>query len=548
MASHAEARGVVRALVEHYERLRGEVHPQHLERVNANITQWLESLETDSVAFLAPLLEHLGTDENLEPKVREMFATLTGPAHQTQVAISLAGVYALVRSFVEAALAPFVTDVAKRAWAAHPSMPLSPAEAAVGVLKGHITEATAEQEAIENGLTQWRFKVLRDNAGEPPGLMQLLEAYRRGIINKATLEKGILQSRIRNEWIPTVEALRYEVPNIGAILAGAVQNHLPDADARALFEDAGGNPSHYNWRYATAGRPPGSAEMKELYNRGEVTRDEWVGAIRESDIKNKYIDAIIATHVYLPPVRSIPTMLRHGTLSEERATAILRAHGVQPVDIPTYIAEGHVQRATSVRELSQSQVVRMYVDGILSHAEALAKLVALKFHAADATLLLELADDAKHERFVQAVLARTHALYVGHRITEAQARAALAGDQIAPTTIDDYLRVWAVERTAAAPNLTVAQWQGALRRGLVTHVAFDAAMTRFGYDLAETDILAGLAFPPPKAPKAKTERDLSASQIVRLWQQKEITRAEAHARLMALGYDTAEADEILALA
>src|SRR5437016_1773294 len=76
------------------------------------------------------------------------------------------------------------------------NVPLSPADAALAVLRGNMSQGQGDKVAAENGLTAEQFQTLVDNTGEPLGLMELLEAHRRGFIDDARLTRGIIQSRV----------------------------------------------------------------------------------------------------------------------------------------------------------------------------------------------------------------------------------------------------------------------------------------------------------------------------------------------------------------
>src|SRR5260221_1165122 len=159
---------------------------------DARLSSWAEAFEAEhrGVAGLAlrAIMEHPDTP----PMVREVLATVTDPVHQTQVILGLFSVGSIVMQFVSAAIAPHVQSVANIAWAGDPSAPLSPAELALAHVRGVIPEAHAIAEAAQSGIEADRYHTLYMITGEPPGPQQLMEALRRGFIDRATFEHGIL--------------------------------------------------------------------------------------------------------------------------------------------------------------------------------------------------------------------------------------------------------------------------------------------------------------------------------------------------------------------
>jgi hypothetical protein len=101
---------------------------------------------------------------------------------------------------------------------------LSGADLALANLRGEMSHDEAVGYAKLLGISEGDLGVLINNTGEPPGLMQLLEAYRRGFIGETRLVHGIRQSRVRDEWVDVVEKLRSSPMSV-ADAARAVVEH-----------------------------------------------------------------------------------------------------------------------------------------------------------------------------------------------------------------------------------------------------------------------------------------------------------------------------------
>src|SRR4051812_47934376 len=114
---------------------------------------------------------------------------------------------------------------------------IPPASLADMVQRGIIGHGDAQHTANRQGVSDADFDHLVHQAGEPPGLQDLLFAYRRGIIDRHRLEHGIRQSRVRNEWIDVVESLRHVPMSTMDAIRAAVQNHLSKDRAKGIAED-----------------------------------------------------------------------------------------------------------------------------------------------------------------------------------------------------------------------------------------------------------------------------------------------------------------------
>lgn len=513
-----------------------------------HLTDILEQFESDLAPHIAERLHDAMAHPDFPDVLRPLLTEIAGPTNLTSSLTVGIAVGAIISPALGAAFAPFISELADQVWTKFPTMELSPDLAAAGVLKGVLSESEGAREAITSGVNAQRFGTMVEIAGQAIGLQDALLLWRRGQITDDHLTEIIRYSNLNPKFYDDVRKLRYAPPSTAAVLGGLVEGHLSEGEAREKFQEAGGNPENFDWQHETTGRPPGAEMLLNLLNRGFVTEDFARAAIRESDIKNKYIDAIIESRVYLPPPRSIVPMLRHGAISEARARELLTDHGLRSEDVEAFIAEANYSATTAGKELTQSQVVRMYGEQFIDRGTAQARLAALRLPADEITLLLDFTDDQRRERYLNAALTRVRTLYVGHKIGKPLATSTMQQLGLPGNAITDVFSIWDIERETSAPNLTVAQWQGAFRRGLVSHAEFDAAMTRFGYTLDEAEILAGLAFPPPKAPKPPNSKDLTAAQLVKLWQAGEIPPDELHTRLMGLGYSAAEANEVASLA
>jgi len=75
---------------------------------------------------------------------------------------------------------------------------LPPADAALAVLRGNMPHETGVKLAASAGYSAADFEVMIGNTGEPPAMEEMLSLWRRGMIDTATLDKAILQSRVRD--------------------------------------------------------------------------------------------------------------------------------------------------------------------------------------------------------------------------------------------------------------------------------------------------------------------------------------------------------------
>jgi hypothetical protein len=374
---------------------------------------------------------------------------------------------------------------------------LSPDVAALAVLKGWMDQGEAALRAAESGVDAEDFQILLNVNGEPPGLMQLLEAYRRGIIDEGRLHHGIRESRVRNEWVDVIEALRYTPPGYGTVLEGAVKGHLSEAEARRLVDEGGIDPQHYEWMYKATGNPPGAMEMLDLWNRGEITKERVIQALRQGHLANEYIEDVLKLKRELLPAGECVLMVESGTWPKEKAVRYLMMRGYSPEDAADYAAAGSRAKIRDDWTLGKQIVQAQYQLGVISHADAVAALQPLGYEADEAEMIVQV---AKLQRIVSqqsAAMDKVRSLYTGHSIDAAAARAALAAMHVPAEEIDDILRLWTLEREANVRHLTEAQIVSAFKTGLLDQAGAQARLEQIGYTPEDAWVLLSIAAKGP---------------------------------------------------
>lgn len=471
---------------------------------DASITGWLEAFEAEHAGVLQRVLTGILEHPEMPAVVRDVLAPITNPHQQVQMLMGFISVGSIISGFVGAAIAPEVQAVSNVAWAANADQPLSPDVMALAVLRGHADLAHAYREAAMSGVNASRVDMLVANTGEPPGLQQLMEALRRGIIDHTTFAKGVRESRVRNEWLDTLTALRYSPVPVGEVVAAAVQGQISMAELAHRIDIAGLDPVDADLLYRTHGRPPGTGELEQLVNRGELSEAELIQAVRESDIKNKYIPALVRLRRKIPPMRSVVAAIHQGVLSPAAGVEKLMQLGYNASDAAMFAKEATNLKHAGVRALTQSQIHALYAQRLITRPAAVAMYEHLGYDAAEVGMLLALADHERHAKAQQSAVGRVHSRYIAHRLTRIEAITTLDKVGIDPAGRADLLGMWDDERAANAPALTLAELQGLAHRERIDQATFQRRTVRLGYAEADVPFLWALAWPPThKAPEWK---------------------------------------------
>lgn len=368
-------------------------------------------------------------------------------------------------------------------------VPLSPEELALQVLKGIRTEQEVLAEAHESGVNSERLARLVLATGEPIGLEQMLEAYRRGFMNRERLEHGVKQSRVRNEWMDVIEKLRYEPASASDAFRGVVQGHITEAEGRRITQQQGLEPSEFDWLLKTAGNPPGMMQMISLWRRGDASQAQVEQAMRESHLKNKYIPALLHLKRTIPPLFQILHAVEHGGLAEHEAAKLLTELGYDQTVVGAMVHAALTKGAGKVKELTASEVQTLYYDHAIGEAEALKTLQAIGYSRHNAQLILSLQDLRRERALEQAAMSPIRTEYIARRIEESEAKTKLDGLGLPAQQTALALKLWKVDREAHTKLLTEAQIVKANTMGLLTDGEAEGRLMALGYHHSDAKLL-----------------------------------------------------------
>lgn len=366
---------------------------------------------------------------------------------------------------------------------------LLPADLALMVLKGIIPEADAARDAEKQGLNSERFGKLVLANGEPPGMMQLLEAYRRHFIDEARLTHGIRQSRIRDEWMDVILKLRYEPPSTSDAIRGVVQKHLDVNEARKIADENGLEPGNIDWLIETAGNPPSDTQLMQLWNRGHLTRAQAEQGMREGRLKDKYIKHMVNLRERLPEGRQVVTMITRGAMSEHEGASILHQLGYS-----SKVVQGLIRSATSgqvarEKELAKAEVQELWYEKAITEDEAIKLLKRLGYSDHNARLVIEMVNLKRETALRRAAMSPVRSAYISRKIDETQAHADLAKLSIPHEQITLAMELWTIDRDTHTKQLTEAQIVKANTLGLLSDQAAEDRLMGLGYDHGDARLL-----------------------------------------------------------
>lgn len=334
---------------------------------------------------------------------------------------------------------------------------LSPADLALAQLRGEMQPSDAVAYAGTLGLLETDFQVLVNNTGEPPGTEMMMEALRRQFIDQDTFTRAILQSRVRDEWIPTLLQLQYTPMGTADAVRAVVENYITSDEGAVIAAQNGLEPQHWPILVESWGRPLAHDQMMQLYYRGQASLDDVQQAFRESDLKDKYIDMAVALGRRLVPERMVVQMLQHAVINSDTAFIMLHEQGYSDDDVASLINLGMAEHTTTHKALTKADIVALYEDALMPRKDAVDRLTALGYSDTDANDELDLADFKAKAASLRTLKAGVEAALKAHHLTSDEAIIDLTNAGLDHTQASQLVDQWVEQRGTATKSLTEAQ-------------------------------------------------------------------------------------------
>jgi hypothetical protein len=251
-------------------------------------------------------------------------------------------------------LEPGLQDLTNEAWAHHQSMPLDALLLAEGVAQGQVGYAWAQGEAERTGINKERFDHAVDVANTGPGIGEAFNLWRRGALDEAGFRRAATRAALEPEWINALVKVKdllltpaeiatavhrgiMRDPSLIVTEPPATPGKVPqvaESSIKPAPEAAGSGIDHERLRVLVGitGLPPGLVQMLELLNRGEVTEDDVRRAVAQSNLRNEYMDVVLALRRRLLTPHEYEEAALRGLIERGTADAGAALSGMEAAD------------------------------------------------------------------------------------------------------------------------------------------------------------------------------------------------------------------------
>jgi hypothetical protein len=311
-------------------------------------------------------------------------------------------------------------------------------------------DTLAEFEA--GGVPEDRARVLAQLVGLPPGVMELLDMWNRGVITETAVEHGIREGHTKTKWTSALKELRHHLLSPTDVAGLRLRGWIDKAEADRLGLLRGASSQTMEYLYLNRGRPATAHQIHVGFARGgrhpTIGNDEKEtirAAVAQSDIRPEWFDLLWAQRYTMPSAFVLRALTQDGTFTEGQAENVLLESGWRP---------------------------------------DLAKAAATKWAGSGAGPSTKWADRARGYIFTAA-----HGDYLDGNADEPDARAMLAAVGAVGAEQDSIISLWNLERARTRKDLTQAQILKLFRKNIWPQAQAHAALVDLGMDAGDADDL-----------------------------------------------------------
>lgn len=421
-------------------------------------------------------------------------------------------VWGVLQQVAGAVLAPALAELQQGVFAIAPDLVNSPAQLADLVVRGLLSDASGKNNAAKNGIGGESFEELVDAAGRAPAQGELYALLQRGLIARGaangkdiSFDGALANSGLRPEWVDHLAQLAVQIPSVEQVMDAWLEGQITEGEANTRYLAAGGDPSWFQTSYNANGQAPTPVQALEMLNRGLIPESgtgpdsiSYEQAFLEGPWRNKWLPPFRALGIYVPPPRTVTALYKEGRISQAEAIGYLKDAGMTATLAAAYVADATATASSTAKAISESQTIALYEDHLIDRPTAVSELVALKYSAADANLLIELADMKQAAASVKSAVTRLQTLYLAGKNTAAATNLALHTLGLTDDQASQLIAVWDLEHVAQVKTITAAEYTSAVYYAIMSQADATAGLIGLGYSDYEAWLLISLRMRGPQ--------------------------------------------------
>lgn len=252
-------------------------------------------------------------------------------------------------------------------------------------------------EAKANGINQERLAGLARIIGLPASPDLAARMVFRGIIDRVDFDRAISEGNTRNEWAPFLFDGFRQIPTAHDYIEGQLRDWITPAEMYAGTALHGMSTTDTDLLFKVTGRPASFHQVFIGLRRGgtydgpvDQIDPAFLKSLHESNIRPEWYNLLWAQRFVYPSAFVLKALTAAGELTQQEAEQVLLYEGWEPTFAAKVSAAWAKAPGAAVKPktLTAAQIRTAWKDGAITLPDALTRLEALGYSAADAQIFM----------------------------------------------------------------------------------------------------------------------------------------------------------------
>jgi hypothetical protein len=481
---------IIRAI----KRLLGSIQLQIRQLLHFSITDFIEEFEQDLIPLLRPFVDTILSTEEIPEFIKAPIREAASGQHQAGLAILALIVPALEAGLSQGIGGP-VGRITEAVFDQFLKSRLIDPGTLVALRQRNIIDYNHFRVLMwKNGLNDDAINALMQLAIPLFDDQTLTTLYWRGELSQDYVIRILKQKGYSDEQVPLWFQVRTIIPGPSDLVSMAVREAFNDNVARqfgydedypaiaAEWAEKGGMKSEWFKKYWRAHWSlPGLVQVREMFHRGIITEDTVNIYLKAADYPSYWRKSIIQwmyQEITRVDVRRIYDL---GLIGADEVYERYLKLGYNPDDSALMTEWTIAEYGEEERQLTKSDILSMYRDGILSVNESVDYLTLLNFKAHDIGLLLTHEDIKRQQNWEGKIISIVKEMFIGGIIDETEVFSELGKLDTPGAFIEQSIAVWRLEKKRKVVIPTTTQLRDMVLYEIISIDEFRLEMSNRGY-------------------------------------------------------------------
>lgn len=459
-----------------------------------SVTDTIESWEQELIPYVQPLANEILAIPKLPEYIKQPIRKSLAGQHQVGIA-ALALLVGICTMAVQQGFSSVLGNITRMWLDRKLRSNLMDVGTATLMFQRRIIDENYWREIMAtNGVTDTdmnKFLQLSKHINDDTTITQL---YWRGELEGFGLLEELTKKGFSSEQIAQWRTVREVIPSPNELISIAVREGFNDAVASRFGYDEDYPTEAANWAkkqgmselfFKAAWRAhwslPGLVQVREMYHRGIIKEDDLRTYLKAADYPVFWRNAIIKWMDRVVTRVDARRMFAMGIWGPVRVYDHHKELGYNDqdaMDLTDWVIANYMDED---RELTKTDILSMYQDGVLNSVETETYLRALDYRSESIALLMAHRDLKRDEAYERQIISNVKALFVGGLYDRTDVFAKLGKIATPDAVIRQNLAVWDLERERKVKVPTITQLRDMVNNKVISIDQFVAEMRNKKY-------------------------------------------------------------------